>query len=255
VHCTIAGNRAGTRGGGFYSDGEPFLRNSIVYENSAPEDAGISYSDRLNMEYVCLQEFYPGLGNLTNNPLLAAQTYALTSGSPAIDAGTPVYGRPVDLLHVHRPLDGTGDGQVEYDLGAYEFVFSPGGDDQDNDGLPDGWEEDYFGSSTGADPADDPDADGLNNLEEYVAGTDPTNAASFFAITNTTKIASGFVLDWSPSTEDRVYSVLWSDALSESNSFEVLESNLLYPKSSYTDTTHQVESEGFYKVEVKQSAF
>jgi hypothetical protein len=134
--------------------------------------------------------------------------------------------------------------------------MNPGGnEDCDNDGIPDSWEEDYFGSSIGADPEDDPDADGLNNLGEYVAGTDPTNAASFFAITNTTKIASGLVLDWSPSTEGRVYSVLWSEILSESNSFEVLESNLLYPKSSYTDTTHQVESEGFYKVEVKQSGF
>ncbi len=39
--------------------------------------------------------------------------------------------------------------------------------DSDNDGLPDWWEEKYFGDKTIANPDDDPDKDGLTNLEEY----------------------------------------------------------------------------------------
>lgn len=51
-------------------------------------------------------------------------------------------------------------------------------DDNDNDGLPDAWELQYFGnlSSTGT---DDPDHDGVNNHDEYLDGTNPNSAASF----------------------------------------------------------------------------
>lgn len=50
--------------------------------------------------------------------------------------------------------------------------------DQDNDGLPDYWEYMHFGSRTGADPKQDPDRDGANNLKEYLAGTDPNDKNS-----------------------------------------------------------------------------
>jgi hypothetical protein len=49
--------------------------------------------------------------------------------------------------------------------------------DADGDGLPDAWEIRYFGT-TAAQPHDDPDGDGLDNLEEFRAGTNPTEAAS-----------------------------------------------------------------------------
>ena len=47
----------------------------------------------------------------------------------------------------------------------------------DGDSLPDDWEILYFGSTAQAD-GDDPDGDGLNNLEEYGLGTDPSSADS-----------------------------------------------------------------------------
>ena len=47
--------------------------------------------------------------------------------------------------------------------------------DTDGDGLPDSWELTYFPDLTqGA--ADDPDSDGLTNLGEYTAGTNPTQS-------------------------------------------------------------------------------
>ena len=48
--------------------------------------------------------------------------------------------------------------------------------DADNDGLPDSWELNWFGNTTNYGSEDDPDSDGLSNLEEYQAGTDPTRA-------------------------------------------------------------------------------
>ncbi|MDP8235983.1 MAG: C25 family cysteine peptidase [Candidatus Erginobacter occultus] len=47
------------------------------------------------------------------------------------------------------------------------------GIDSDCDGLPDWWEEQYFGDLSQC-PQDNPDGDGCTNLEEYTAGTDPT---------------------------------------------------------------------------------
>ncbi|MDA0577972.1 MAG: hypothetical protein O3B24_07730, partial [Verrucomicrobia bacterium] len=54
--------------------------------------------------------------------------------------------------------------------------------DQDADGLPNTWEQLYFGGPTNAAPGDDSDMDGLSNQDEYWAGTDPKSAADFLEI-------------------------------------------------------------------------
>jgi hypothetical protein len=49
--------------------------------------------------------------------------------------------------------------------------------DSDNDGLADDWERTYFGNLTHG-PGEDVDGDGMTNLEELLAGTDPTDPSS-----------------------------------------------------------------------------
>ncbi len=46
--------------------------------------------------------------------------------------------------------------------------------DNDNDGLPDSFEKQYFDCATCVGPDDDPDNDGLTNLDEYNYNTNPT---------------------------------------------------------------------------------
>jgi hypothetical protein len=70
-----------------------------------------------------------------------------------------------------------GDIFLERLLAAYPTPL-----DWDRDGLPDEWEMQYFGAVTGADPLSDQDQDGFSNLQEYTAGTNPTNSTSRFAI-------------------------------------------------------------------------
>jgi hypothetical protein len=65
-----------------------------------------------------------------------------------------------------------------------EATFSP-------DGIPDYWMVNYFGSATPSpdnlsQATDDADDDGLTNLQEYRAGTDPMNASSRVRITGFT---------------------------------------------------------------------
>ena len=67
---------------------------------------------------------------------------------------------------------------------AQNFAFGVNGlncatDDYDQDGLPDCWELTYWSSIYSYGPNDDPDGDGVRNLDEYLEGTDPTNPLSF----------------------------------------------------------------------------
>jgi hypothetical protein len=50
--------------------------------------------------------------------------------------------------------------------------------DDDEDGLPDLWEIQYFGTIDGVTPQGDPDGDALSNLVEYGLGSDPTSNMS-----------------------------------------------------------------------------
>src|SRR5215204_898439 len=52
--------------------------------------------------------------------------------------------------------------------------------DTDRDGIPDAWEIQYgFQPNNPLDANNDPDGDGVSNLNEYIAGTNPLNPASF----------------------------------------------------------------------------
>jgi hypothetical protein len=74
--------------------------------------------------------------------------------------------------------------------------------DGDADGLLDGWEIEHFGSTEAGLPGMDSDGDGALNLDEAIAGTNPTNAASFFRIEQVS--ATG--LFWT-AVPGRIYSV------------------------------------------------
>ena len=60
------------------------------------------------------------------------------------------------------------------------------------------WQVLYFGSTTNAaaDPAADPDHDGMSNQAEFLAGTNPTNAASVFRITAVAPEGNDLRITW-----------------------------------------------------------
>ena len=105
-----------------------------------------------------------------------------------------------------------------------------------------------FGSPVaGVDIADD-DTDYSDNYSEYIAGTDPTDGSSVFAVSNIAT-DSGYVLNWH-SVSGRFYTVFWNNNLL-TNDFSVLVTNIYYPVNSYTDTVHSAESVGFYRLGVE----
>ncbi|MBI4664218.1 MAG: lamin tail domain-containing protein [Verrucomicrobia bacterium] len=95
---------------------------------------------------------------------------------------------------------------------------TPGGSpassgDSDRDGLPDDWE--LANRLNPKDPSDalaDSDGDGLTNLQEYLAGTNPTNAGSVLKATVQIKSGSELVLQFNAAA-DRAYSIEFRDSL------------------------------------------
>ena len=68
--------------------------------------------------------------------------------------------------------------------------------DTDLNGLPDDWERLYFGGLGQTTWSDDPDHDGFNNRQEYMADTNPTNGASFLRMTSVSPSPDGLVIQW-----------------------------------------------------------
>jgi len=82
--------------------------------------------------------------------------------------------------------------------------------DTDGDGLPDEWEQAFFGQTAAADRDADSDGDGMLNWQEYVAGTDPANALSYLKIDSITE-GAGATLAFG-AISNKTYSIQYTDA-------------------------------------------
>lgn len=84
------------------------------------------------------------------------------------------------------------------------------GVDTDADDLDDSWESWYFADLAAGDGAGDYDGDGFTDKQEYLAGSDPTNAASFLYVLDAEMQAGSesmnVELSW-PSGWNRLYTV------------------------------------------------
>src|SRR5262249_37086778 len=138
--------------------------NSIVYFNSAASQP--NYDPGSTFAYSCTTPApASGAGNISGNPLFVNSSgdFHLQSLSPCIDAGTNFAGMsPADLDGFPR-IQG-----ARVDMGAYEFASS---------GLtvPIAWAQ-LYGVST--DGTVDSDGDGMNNWQEWRAGTSPVDKNS-----------------------------------------------------------------------------
>jgi hypothetical protein len=187
-NCTIIGNSANTGGGTYFST----MNNCIIYFNTAAQSPNNRNNGNL-LNYCCTTPMPSGgTGNFTNDPVFVnypGGDFHLQSNSPCINSGNNGYAGSTNDLDGNSRIVG---GAV--DLGAFENQ-APGNT------LPYLWAQQY-GLST--DGSIDTDGDGMNNWQEWIAGTSPTNANSLLRMLSIINNISGAKVIWQ-SVNGKIY--------------------------------------------------
>ena len=124
--------------------------------------------------------------------------------------------------------------------------------DTDGNGLPDWWEQQFFGHLTGTNPNADPDHDGASNLAEYLAGTNPTNYNSALRLSELRAAGTnGVVLEW-PGVAGRNYRLLRATNLFN-GIYSLVRTNLAAtpPLNTVTDAAPAGPGPRFYRLELE----
>ncbi len=243
INCTLIGNSASNSGGAI---SRCLMGNSISYYNSAPADANFDPASTLTN--CCTTPLaLRGPRNFTNEPAfldLAAGNYRLQSNSPCIDAGynsllTNALSQVLltDFDGQTRMVNGT------VDVGAFEFR-------SEADGLFRSWLQQYGLSADGSADLADSDGDGLNNWQEWISGTVPTNWFSALRILSATPKPSGVTLRWE-SVTNRTYLVQRCTSISP-QAFVTVKSNIMGQPgtTTYTDPIAAAGT-SFYRIGIQ----
>ncbi|HKQ40084.1 MAG TPA: PKD domain-containing protein [Verrucomicrobiae bacterium] len=234
ANCTVVNNGADFSGGTYYGT----LYNCIVISNSAAVGENYLYS---TLNYSCTTPLPTnGVGNIQSDPLFAdygGANLRLQPGSPCINSGLNAYVVPEPDPDGNRRIVG---GTV--DMGAYEFQ-SP------VSSISYGWLRQYgFAPDTGID-ATDSDGDGANNLQEWIAGTVPTNALSALRLLSPVGNTWPRVLTWQ-SVNNRMYTLERATNLGDLQPFSVVTINIVGQAgtTTYADTNAVGPGPFFYRV-------
>jgi hypothetical protein len=230
-NCVLIGNQGGLGGGAVSCK----IFNCTIVSNSAPIGAGVRlcrtynsivyYNNRPNIDqdrasdfqgatyFTCTPQtpFY-GIGNITNEPVfanLSTGDFHLQSNSPCINSGVNAgltvsnsfFINPSNayLTFITNDFDGNprvAGGMV--DIGAYEYQ-SPASK------ISYAWLQQYNLPPDDSVDNADPDGDGMNNFQEWRAGTDPHDASSFLQLLTPIWNPPNVTLTWQSQTNITYY--------------------------------------------------
>ena len=137
----------------------------------------------------------------------------------------------------------TANGTINF-TGNYTFT------DTNHNGISDAWENYYFGSAgTNRTQTTDSDGDGMNDYAEFIAGTNPTNAASkLIFVSATVQTNQAIQLKWS-AVPGRIYQLESSTNLVDWTPVTDWQQAVTSPVT-YTGT-NAVSGAQFFRVEVR----
>jgi hypothetical protein len=232
-NCTLVGNSSNLGGGAY----QGIMSNCVTYFNHV--GAGSNYFGS-TLNYCCTAPIPTGVGNFTNDPgfvNLATFDLHLQSNSPCINAGNNSSVSLTSDLDGNKRIVG---GMV--DIGAYEYQFP-------TSIISYAWLQQYGLLTDGSVDYVDSDGDGMNNWQEWKAGTNPTNAASLLWVASPSNSVFGITLTWQ-SVNTRTYYLQSSTNLP---AFTSIQSNLVGQtgSTSYTDITATNGGPYFYRVGVQ----
>jgi hypothetical protein len=191
-NCTLTGNSAQTGG----AADSTWLNNCISYFNTAKVSSASANYSGLPVNFCCTTpQPSGGLGNFTNAPLLVdlvGGDLHLQTNSPCINAGRNA------CVSIATDLDGRpriSGGTV--DVGAYEFQLP-------SSVISYAWLQSYGLPTDGTADYIDSDSDGMNNWQEWIAGTCPIDSNSALRMLTPVANLSPATLTWQ-STTNRTY--------------------------------------------------
>jgi hypothetical protein len=194
------------------------------------------------MNNCCTTPLFPnGSGNITNEPIfvdLPGGNLRLKPGSPCINAGLNAYvTSSTDLDGNPRIINGT------VDMGAYENQAS-------SDGFH-AWLAQYGLPNDGSVDFTDADGDGMNNYQEWQAGTNPTNAASSLRLLSAAPNGTNVIVTWR-SVPGRSYFLEHSSNFGYWTSFFSIATNVAGQQgtTSFIDTNAATGGVLYYRVGV-----
>jgi hypothetical protein len=192
----------------------------------------------------------PDVDSITNPPVFvnpSAGDYHQQTNSPTINGGINISPTGPIIL---TDLDGNPRivGGIE-DMGAYEYQGS-------NLGLPVPipWLRRYGLPLDGSADYLDSDGDGMNNWQEWIAGTDPLDPTSVLKLTSVVPNGvSGTTVTWESVSGGITYYLQRSTDLSAQPAFTTIQTNIAGQPitTSYTDTTANNGTPVFYRVGVQ----
>jgi hypothetical protein len=255
-NCTVAFNSAAFGGGGvIHLSGDLGVEtNSIIYYNTAPSSPNFLNVKPRGwdaLQFCCTTPLpgWPSSGCITNEPLfvnlLSGGDFHLQATSPCINSGNngSVIGT-TDLDGNPRIVGST------VDIGAYEFQKA-------GSMISHAWLQKYGLATDGSADFIDSDGDGMNNWQEWVCGTDPTNALSVLRLLSAVPIGNKVTVSWQSVPGVSYFLVRSSDvgssfALGPGNA-DLVATNIVgtTETNSYTDTNANGIGLFFYRVGVK----
>ena len=243
-NCTVYGNFATNRGGGLRILNAISATNSIVFGNICTN--GSNYSSGLTMNYCCTAPLpTTGVGNIITDPLLVNPSlgdFHLQSTSPCINSGNNAGVTFTNDLDGNPRIVGS-----TVDIGAYEYQTP-------TSVISYAWLQQYGLPTDGSVDFADLDGTSFNVYQDWIAGLNPTNAASVLLMQTpqTSTNSSGVTVIWL-SVSNRTYYLQQATNLATQPAFSTIRSNIAGQAgtTSFTDVTATNSGPYFYRVGVQ----